>query len=237
MDRSLYFFCCLSSCASSSAGWLVYRDQSSNAYVLDDMKPPAADMPSRPTTDWNAVCASSGQPNGTDWGIDDNEKEEDDFSDIMALLDNRDNGTATSALAVGGCTPTATAVGPVDTGAQLMACGTPCAPSTPVVASNVSYGDVTVKTRLVDVFEEPSGEGDGGYGAGGGGDHVEELLRQYLTEMRAQGGEGGDRGGIDTDTCTSNELCQIEEEFNRQKLYRQVGRSGGSVMCSVCILP
>jgi hypothetical protein len=193
VDRSLYFFVCLSSCSSSSLGWLVYRDQNSAYDVTDNTPsiPPAIEAAPQPSTDWNALCGGSGVGGG--WGEEDGEEE--DFSDIMALLDSRDGASGKEKASSK----------KIDSAAAAAA----AAGSTQVSTMCAANGS---RMYILDELDEPAQRQNGGAMAA---DHVDELVMRYLADMRGEGSGAGEGEG-------DPELSRIEEEYSRERTTRQV---------------
>lgn len=91
MDRSLYFFCCLSSCASQSNGWLVLRDQSivlkeTNSNTTSSVVQTESNKSDRPKTNWGDI-------------YDNNEDDdEEDLSDLLEIINSREKLQTTISL-------------------------------------------------------------------------------------------------------------------------------------------
>jgi hypothetical protein len=83
LDRSLYLFCCPTSCSSHSDGWYIVRNQGISVEETIRSDLPTAGK-TQPTTNWGDLCNDS----STNWNDAD---EEEDLSDLLDLLDARDN--------------------------------------------------------------------------------------------------------------------------------------------------
>lgn len=77
MDRSLYIFCCPSACASQSVGWCVIRNQGKYIEQEQDEEVSVPSQKTPPSTDWGNLCGA--------------EDEDDDLSELLDLLNARDN--------------------------------------------------------------------------------------------------------------------------------------------------
>lgn len=145
------------------------------------------------TTDWNALCDSSERDG--DCGDDGDE----DFSDIMALLDSRDGAGAKQQSLP----------------SKREACTT-STKSLETKATSDHAPNSGIKFYILEELEEPIYNVRIG---AAGSDHVDELVMRYLSEMRGDGtGGAGDTEG----QSDAAQLSRIEEEYSRERSSRQV---------------
>lgn len=163
--------------------------------------------------------AASSEAVSTDWGaVCDEEEDEEDLSDLLSLLDSRD---AASVTATESSTSSATS------SSQKSAKQS----SAPVRSSQ--GGDIAASasgSRKVVFLEEVEEPADSGALAESGAHelHVDELVSQYLSEMRGAGSSGTGEG----EGQALEELQRVEEEYRRQKVS-QLHASLGGLICVV----
>ena len=160
--------------------------------------------------------AASSEAVSTDWGAVCDEDEE-DLSDLLSLLDSRDAASVT--------TSTSSATSSSQKSAKQS--------SAPVRSSQGS--DITAsasESRKVVFLEEVEEPADSGASVESGAHelHVDELVSQYLSEMRGAGSSGTGEG----DGQTLEELQRVEEEYRRQKVS-QLHASLGGLICAAMV--